>query len=511
MKKNKIILSTIFSLCVIGLVSFFVGCATTSGMDSESSQKTTIKKQKFDQNRYNLAAKNADFGTVIGMVQSENADEKNPKLNLNIDEGLAYHFSNEYEASADSLYNADIVLQTGLTNQVYAPSLFEAYTLIAIDALSNYNNENGYNKEERVENAMIRIRRLAEIQTMYDDYRKQIEEAQKNAEDPKGDNYLALAAASQVFDIDLVKLVSSAPPKMSEKDRYADSEFARLLSVYIRKEYGESSNKYDIQFLKTPSVIEEANAAISIPQGQGRLEVFAFNGTIAQEKVNVVNFPGTDTNGRPIAINFKVPETNDVIPMTFSFSYPGLERDSDGKVKSNSKVDKILISVKDLSENQENGTMTLQKSAILVEDFNESLRKENDYNSHSAFFKNMAGIITAKSAAATAGVLSIQAAYKALATVATNPMSKALAQIAYETAKESLKTSINDIDKKIVADTTHVKALPEKVSCAGFYLPKGNYEVKIDYMNGNSVIHTETKKASVKEGSPVLVESFYMK
>lgn len=498
------------SLCAMifscSLIIFLAGCATPPDSSEGKSSSVRIRKQKFSQEKYNKAVLSADYGTVIGMIKTENSDAKNPKLNLSIDEGLAYHFSNAYEQSADLLYETDLVMQQGLSGRTYVPTLFEAYTMIAMDTLNNYNKVGeAYDKEDALEDAMTRIRRIAEIQTMYDEYRKQVDEAAKNEENPKSDTYASLVAASQVFDIDLVKIFESAPPKMLPGDRYNDSEFARLLSVYIRTEYGESSSNFDIKFLKSPEVIQEAKAASSIPSGKGRLEVFALNGTIAQQKVNEVEFPGKDMNGKKLYINYEVPYTHDVFPLSFKFSYPGLERTASGNIKSNSRIDKIKVSVY-----SSGGELLDQKQTILVEDFNESLRKECEYNANSEFFKNIVAVISAKYTAVTLGSNAIEAAYKLLSNNTSDTMSTILAQMAYETAKETFKSSVNEIDKKIVADTTHVRVLPEKVSCCGFDLPAGNYMVQVDYFSHNSPIHSEKKSATVTSGKPVLFESFCM-
>lgn len=505
----------------VGVVvaAMFVGCATNSGMDVSSSESTKsekpakekkakaekapkqkkAKKQKFDQAGYDEAAKNGDYATCLGMIASEleaNADK--PKFELQIDQGLALYFQGDYAASAESLYNADLGLQEGSKDKNYWPSLFEAYTLEAISALSEYNNAE--NPDDGLENAMVRMRRLSEIQTVYDEYLEEIENAEKASDDPNSDSGKALATASQILGIDLVKIKDKKPKKGQLADRYSDSDFARLLSTYIREAYGESSSKFDIRFIKDKDVKEEAQAAFSIPSGNGRVEVFALSGTIAQKTPLVNEFPGYDLNGEPIILTLPLVDENgnvfDKFPLRFRFRWPGIEKDKNGGIVSNSEITSVEISV--------DGTT---KTAILVEDFDESLRKDVEYFARANYSKNVAAVIAAKSSAAVGGMATVTAAYMTAREAVNAGVPEAMAMKAYIKARDGLAVAIDEVDMKISPNCEQVKLIPSKASVAGFDVPAGNHEIVISYKNGDSVVYSEKKTVNVEAGKPAIIES----
>jgi len=506
MKKKTLFITVVMGIIYILTVFILSGCASVP-----------MANQKFNQKRYNDSASNADFETCLGMIESKTGSKDGVPLNLDIDKGLAYHFLNDFDTSADSLYSVDMVLQGGPKDKNYWPSLFEAYTLVAMDALSNYN---GADKESSLENAMTRIRRLGEIQTMYDEYRVQIEQLQKEAlekeeVETKDGKKVSLGVASAFLGIDLNQIVKMAPPEKKEYDRYADSDFARLLSVYIRNEYGDSDNVYDMKLLKSEALKNEAQAAISMPKGKGRVEFFAFNGMLAQQKVNFVEFPGKDKYGRSMSLNCPIYDLSgnivDNVPISFKFSWPGLDCDSEGKVKSTSRVKRIMITQL-MSESTENAVAEGPKETILLEDFNESLRKEVNYEAHDKFMKNMAEIIAAKYTAVVAGSVSLNLAYEKVQGILDNSMELFLAQLAYTAARDSLIFSVNEIDEKKTVSTEQVKILPEKVSCVGFFMDPGEHNFQIDYLGLDGFsLYSETKTVVVEEGKPTIVESFFLK
>ena len=505
MKKKKLFISVVMG--IIYILTFFIlsGCASVP-----------MANQKFNQKRYNESASNADFEKCLGMIESKTGSKDGVPLNLDIDKGLAYHFLNDFDTSADSLYSVDMVLQGGPKGKNYWPSLFEAYTLVAMDALSNYN---GADKETSLENAMTRIRRLGEIQTMYDEYRVQIEQLQKEAlekeVETKDGKKVSLGVASAFLGIDLNQIAKMAPPEKKEYERYADSDFARLLSVYIRNEYGDSDNVYDMKLLKNQALKKEAQAAISMPKGKGRVEFFAFNGMLAQQKVNFVEFPGKDKYGRSMSLNCPIYDLSgkivDNVPISFKFSWPGLDCDSEGKVKSTSRVKRIMITPL-MPESTENAVAEGPKETILLEDFNESLRKEVNYEAHDKFMKNMAEIIAAKYVAVVASSVSLNLAYENVQKILNNPIESVLAQLAYTAARDSMISSVNEIDEKNAVSTEQVKILPEKVSCVGFFMDPGEHNFQIDYLGLDGFsLYSETKTVVVEEGKPTIVESFYLK
>lgn len=488
-----------FSFCVLVLLSifslYFASCASTSGLEGdstsqeESSDKKTAKKKrvsriKFDDEAYNQAAKNADFDTAYGMIESLGS-----KANLakQLDKSLILFRTGFYqeadknfvettkgldEAFTKSIVQgaATAVLNENLTE--YSGSLYEFLLVDTFAALNAY-------KMGNLELSYSLLTRVYDKQKKYvSDYGELIlHEDEKSKSDDyeeqkKSEAALAVIGVNFHAPYDIPKKLSA-----EQKDAliYKTSPLADYLQIVIGAQNGSYVDDFTVRELKSLVPQIETDSA-DLPSAKGRIEVLSLTGTVAQRKqhtdwlvFDLLNFGETISGvcGYENALKFK-------------FVWPEYE-------PQNNHVKVTRVSV------QGEGA-SLSKSAVLLEDFDKAVQNDIDLKASKAAWRSV-WRSTGKKAVGLAGII---------AAIQADQSDGLFSMMAIIAGAQGLRA----LDKSETADIRQAQALPSKAYAAGFTLDPGTYTVTIEYSNGKKEV-VENVKVLAKR--PVLVESICAK
>lgn len=437
--------------------------------------KAKTKKVKFDQAAYDKAYEAGDYDTCIGMLNSKNVKKDLIKDELNADmltylkadyTGAGKAFLDTYGQmqQLSSEMKAGDVIKAALTSEdtvTYTGAEYERYlawSMRLASALSTNQIDvaNGIMKDY-IGTFMDEIQALRA---------KNAEIDKGSAEALESEDFKNAVAVLEQFGVnlgigDMLDTISKIPNSAN-----AEYEYSPFFSYLGTVAYA-ANNDFDHakDFATTYKVPNDlVNEVISVPKGKGRLEVISLIGTIGKRE---------DSNLKQNPINIpNLPK-----PIYTKLSFPVF------KEKAH-KIGAVRITLSD-------GT---SKGVKIIEDFDNAVAmdvaKKAKPAAQRSVFRNVI-----KNSASIAGLI---AANEGVKQAGANPIAQKAAQLAFDKAYDPIVAAIVSTEKP---DLRQGEYFPNKASTAGFSVAPGTYSVKIEYMNGNTVVETKTiEDVVVKEG-----------
>ena len=209
--------------------------------------------------------------------------------------------------------------------------------------------------------------------------------------------------------------------------------------------------------------------AVKVPAGKGRLEVVALSGTIGKRTDSAANSKANE-------VTFSIPEVGDVTLFT-KVAFPEFKA-------QNHAINAVRVTLSD-------GTSS---NAVEIENFDEAVKIDVDQKAYGAarrsVFRNVVKNV--------ASIGAIFSAAEGVKKASGNPVAGKVAQKAFDVAVNKAAGAVADLEK---ADVRQGEYFPHKASAAGFSVAPGTYTVKIEYLNGSSVVETKTiENVVVEEG-----------
>ncbi len=436
--------------------------STSSEKPAKEKKAKKIKKVKFDEEAYKSAIASGDYETALGML----ASLKELGVDKLLDKGMLQHYTGDYEGAAATMEDASNAIGEfyaaslrddgsekadggAVLSELASPYKGNIYEFLLVDALNALN----YAKQEgKTGDAYSCVVRVGDKQRTYMSKYGNIALADEKTDNAAINNALGqLGIKENPFSI--------IPGKPTAANIYKTSALADYLQIVLASQNGSEIDDFIVRELNSAASGVDTGAA-NIPSSQGRIEVLALAGKIAQRVEHV------DTS-------IPLPITG-VAGMSFKYVWPVYQ----GNSNSVPTVKKITLN---------NG---ISKNAVLLEDFDKDVENDVACNARKAAQRSIARSTITKATAAA----SVEAAIKQ----AKNDLLRNAAIIAAPKSLEAL-------DLKERADIRQGIALPSKAYCAGFNVAPGTYSVTVEYSDGKS----ETiENVEVKAGRAVLVESF---
>ena len=491
----KKIIKTIAVSTVI--LSLFASCATTSNTEKAAAEKpakaektakadksqkseksakenkSKTKKMKFDQAAYDEAFAKRDYQTCIAMLNGKNDSANLIKDNLDAD--MLMYVTEDYQAAGkgfldtygqmqqvSSEMKAGDVMKAALVSEnsvVYSGAEYERYLAWSMRLASALNTN-----QTDVANGIMKDY----IGTFMDEIQelraKNKEMEQSSGELLESEDFKKAEKALQLANVDLgiASLIASVPKKSTEDYDY--SPFFSYLGTVAYAVNDDFDHAKD--FASTYKVNENlVNEVVSVPAGKGRLEVVALSGTIGKR---------SDASEGKIK---EVPMVLSPKPMKTKIAYPEFKPQTHA-------IKLVRITLSDGSS----------KGATMIEDFDKAVQIDVAQKARGAAQRSVFRNVVKNSAS----VAAIVAANEGLKKADANPMLKKTAEVAFNKAVDEATIAVVNTEK---ADIRQGEYFPNMASSAGFSVAPGTYSVKIEYMDGTSVVETKTiDNVVVKEG-----------
>lgn len=455
---------------------FFAGCASNSGMDSGSdSGKKSEKKAKkskdgkkkggFDSEAFNEAYAAGDYEKCIALLS-----EKNAGAVLNgLDAAMLEYMKSDYMTSAKDFVqlqqdmqqltadmSAGKVMEAALIGEnsvEYVGNTYErifAYSMKAVNALKMGETDravgvfNEYTGNYKAE--------IADLVAQQKEIAAQSESA---VDDPKVAS--AIDALGKIgMNVNIGAMTANKPASSDEV--YEVSPFLAYLGALSYLANDDAGHAEDFAgVLSSTDSAADLSEDLNIEDGMGRLDVIALTDVIGKRSEAVES--GLFANVAGIDCLYKI-------------VYPTFEPQNHAI-----NVAKVTLS---------NGEA---KDFVLIEDFDEAVKKDVANKASGAFGRSVFRNITKNSAAIVANIAALQNA------------KNAIAQQAAQKALNIALMAVIDMEK---ADVRQAAFFPNKASAAGFTVEPGTYTVTVEYTNGKTDV---IENVAVKAGKPTVVVS----
>ena len=474
MKKN---IKDLFVFSII--VSFFISCATA----------------KFDVATFDKAFADGDYELCLKMLKNKKYGKDSIPLK-NMDIAVLSHYAKDYATSQEHFAECERLMEAGDLRSV---AQFESFYL---NILNSFN----YHNQGKLEDAVVEIKKADHEKVNQGRQSKSslwfiVDDSSDVAlirgfdEDEK-DNEEYQATCSK-FGISPAEANRGTPRKPTVNDLYRSSPTAYYLGSLFREANEDSEGaRLDRDYLKV------LNPKITFAKDDEKaiLNLVSFSGSIAKKEEKVYYYP-PEVNGVANYLPDVTVFDNDGVPMTipgvrYKFAY-----NQAGENETN--VDKIEA----IATNIETGNETKAQFSFL-EDFGEELKKNVALKARKEFQKNKAKSIIGKSALSITLTIAVYAARKAVNDAANDAIAKGIADLALTAAELAFRAGLEKFDDSIKADTRQAKYLPARSYTANMALPEGAYNVKVQYMKGNSLINEDVfENVNVKKSQLNLLES----
>lgn len=474
------------------LVAALSACIILAGCASTPKDANGEKLSKKDINGRYLAA--LDSGKYKdGLSVLSKSKIKNQKIKDDFEKAMLLHYMKNYKDSYEILNVTDREMDDSITKSIsqgigaaivndnvkdYEATPYEYIYINIFNCLNYYNLGN-------IEEAAVEIRRMNEKQRVS---LVKYGELAISAEDFNSDK--GVKDAYSAFNISRSEITSHEPRKPTEDDIFKDSALARYMSLlFYMMENDKGNAELDARTLAVLNSSFDAKSELEIARGKGRLDVIAFTDLIGrrrEERIVIGPFPNIMFPVRGILVD--IPEFD------IEFTYPKFDF-----------VEKSPITAIKITVNGET------KFLPLLEDFNYAVQKDVNSKAHKAYGRSVTRSLTKKLAAVSTGAASIAAAQIA-ADNSDSVIAATIARASALAAIVALPAAIEAIDKGENADIRQVWALPAKAYAGGFELAPGEYNVKVEYFAGDSLLETQNfEKVKVRAGKPSIVESLKLK
>ncbi|MCR5605778.1 MAG: hypothetical protein K6F69_03060 [Treponema sp.] len=471
-------ISVIFCIITVCLSTFLFSCASNKSVPKEATSTEKIKAKKFSKEKFDEAIATGDltkaYSFLIGRKKSNN-----DALVHKLDQAFLQHFMGDYEASAENLFIANNAIMDSVTKSItkgalaaigndnakeYAGSIYESHYVNVFNALNYYDLGD-------LNNAIVQIKDLVRKQTVYENVSYAVENESDSDianESEKAEEGKSTSESATTIGVDMQKVNSRAPKKPVASDVFSDSALERYVAVTLYKQQlYDVTAPYDVKNLAMNEISRQGkvfkllksdydlDSDLTAPEGMGRITILAFSGLIGCRNEHVTYFPGdfsSDTEFLPpITIN------DITLPLfRLKFVYPEFTRPE-------KKIVKVVVTATNASGEKS------QTELALLEDFDDSVTKDVNTKAYKAFKKSVYRNILKKTAAITAGAVTIKAAREASGALAAN-----LATVAVSAA-------IDKTDDFEVADIRQSITLPSTANAGGINLNPGIYSINVEY------------------------------
>jgi hypothetical protein len=457
MKNNRVYIYFLLIVCLC-----FCTCATRSEAYQDIDQ----------------AVQESEFAQGIEAIRKSQESkrpiypEKNA-ISLFLDKGLLEHYAGNYAESSKDLQEAERLIEEAFTKSITA----DLASYVANDNTREYPGEDfediylnifnalNYYKDDKIDGALVEIRKLTWTSGKLDMLSRKYENADKKA---GGDTLTQLS-----------KLGFTSFPDLPQRKSvvFSDSALARYLSALFylgegnadsaRIEFGQMKSAFDA----SPNVYSNpfppsAVAAQNVPDGKARLNIISFTGLspIKEEEI----------------FNQVFPFFQNAVLWYPQFKLPVL-------VKRSSQIDRIEVVI------EGGGTFNLE----LLENMGTVIEETYNARFSRVFFKTY--IRTLLKYASVDIAVTAARAYSDSALVELAAVASALAAKAAFDATES-------------ADIRMSRYLPDKAHIGGINLDPGNYHLTVHYYSGRHIIAKEEHKdVAVRAGRLNLIETINLR
>lgn len=501
MKKIKVVLFAV----AISFSTFLVSCASNKSVSKETPNTENIKPKKFSKEKFDESIASGDltkaYGFLIGRKKSNN-----DALAHKLDQAFLQHFMGDYKASAENLFIANNAIMDSVTKSItkgalaaigndnakeYAGSIYESHYVNVFNALNYYDLGD-------LNNAIVQIKDLVRKQAVYENVSYAVETESDSdiaSESEKAENGKSTADSATTIGVDMQQVNSRSPRKPVASDVFSDCALERYVAVTLyNQQLYDITAPYDVKNLAMNEISRQGKvfkllksdydleSDLTAPEGMGRITVLAFSGLIGCRNEHVTYFPG-DFSSK----DFLPPITIDDITLPLfrlKFVYPEF-------IRPKKKISRVVLTAKNASGNK------FQTELNVLEDFDDSVAKDVNTKAYKAFKKSVYRNILKKTAAITAGAVTIKAARETSGALAAN-----LATVAVSAA-------IDKTDDWEVADIRQVITLPSTANAGGINLNPGIYSINVEYYDSkDKLLYTDViDNVSVESGKVIFRES----
>jgi hypothetical protein len=508
MKKIFAVLAALSVVLSLSLTS----CASTDSLANDGRVKN-VKPKKFVQEDFDRAIASGNLEDALSMTVGRKY-AKNDIIIQKMDIALMRHFTRDYAGSAAYLNSANEDIKNAVTQSIakgaiaaignenakeYAGAIYESHFLNVFNALNYYNRGD-------LESAVALMKDLAQKRVMYDsvalavasesdeDIEKEaaadVAESESGKKGKKNNKKKAAKSSKSPFEVDMEAVNRRAPRKPAKEDIFTDSALERYAALnFYKMQLLDHTTPIDVRGIAEQEIEQQGKLFavrapsynvtedITIPSGQGRVNILAFSGLAGRRQEHATYFPGDFIDGMPFLPPVTIAGVT-IPPFRLKFVYPEF-------IRKPKKIQRIVACV---------GSEEIELA--LLEDFDNDIWMDVNAKAYKAFKRSMFRSILKKSAAVTAGAASIAAAGR---------MSDALKTI----AEISASVAIDAVDLAETADIRQVMALPSCASCGGVNLASGVYPVTVRYFDANGALVAEDSlgNVTVRENTLTLLES----
>ena len=455
MKKNKKILSVSIVLTVLLACFLISGCATSAS----STQRQNIYRE------IDEAISRNDFDSALQLVILAQAEARplydaNNAISLWLNKGLLEFYAGHFEDSANSLLNAERLIQEAYTRSVtqnvatyilndnsreYPGEDFEDIYLSVFNALNFYHQDN-------IEGALVEVRKLTLPSGKLELLSRKYDEANARAKGSSIDEAeMREAGISDIpTETDLVSV------------SFINSALARYLSIlFYQADRNEDAVRIELEqlrlaFASQPSIYNHSfptntiENIVEVPPGQARLDVLSFIGMspIKEERLYEQYFP--------------------------FFRDPALQRPQfrlPVLVDRPNRIDRIEIVIGDERINLE-----------LLENMGAVVRDTFQARYATIFLKTYLRTMAKYTA------LQIMSNEIESRTANSNLVTKTAARVGFIAAIAAFEATES-------ADIRMSRFLPNRAYIGSIILEPGTYDVTVNYYSGRNLVQTKTNEA----------------
>lgn len=486
------------------VVFLFASCVSTkvegdqgiSASEQESAKKPVaekkakVRKKKFNQEEFDKAFADHDYETCIAMLNGKKLG-KDKILDL-LDTHMLMHLNAQYLDSAKGFMATQLEMQqsasdtsggksfsaaiAGENSAAYTGAVYErllAYSMRAVNALALGDMGNAKGVMDNYAGDYKDV--IAPLVAQEKEF-----EAESEGALEKDEMSNALKSFKTVgISLDLNSVNAGKPTKYTGKP-YENSAFLSYLGALIYAANNAPDHAQDAaRILRETNPNVNVSDDIAVPAGKGRLNVVALSGTIGKrsqgaQEFNMGMIPVLNT-----ALRFKI-------------VYPVFQA-------QDHTISSVRVTLSDGTE----------KTAVLVEDFDEAVRIDVAKKAYGAYSRSVFRNITKNAIVASTNIAALIAADTAMKKAEGNIMMQLATAAAYATAVTASNVALAAVINAEKADIRQGSFFPHKASAAGFTVNPGKYSVKVEYLSSDgSVIETKNQDdILVLAGKPTVVVS----
>ena len=440
----------------------------------EKPQKAPkVKKMKFDQAAYDEAFQAGDYNTCASMLLGK-GNERNAVKDM-LDADMLMYFNENYlgsgkgfletygkmqQSTADMSGGKAVGAAFSSENSVkYSGAEYERYLAWSMRLACALNmNQADVAKGIMKDYVGTFMDEIQALRALNEEMEKESEESLESDKFKNAQSSLSGNGVSFTF---------GEPPKKSDV-KYENSPFFNYLGTLA---YAMNDDFDHAEEFAATYKVQNMGEVLNVPAKKGRLEVVVLSGLIGQREDATAGIA-------PVATVIEVPGVNRQAVLYTKLSYPTFK---DQKHAINGA--RVSLS---------NGSSA---TATLVEDFDEAVKIDVARKAYGAYSRSVFRNVVKNSAA----VASVVAAGIALDQAASqSAIAAAVGEIALSKAIDALARVVAQKER---ADIRQGVYFPNKASAAGFSVAPGTYSVKVEYLNGGSVVETKTiENIVVNEG-----------